>query len=181
AFHVKGQRYSVGDLLGDPSAAGRFVGGAFCIVYLSPRDYHRVHAPVTGPVHTVRHVGGTLLPVNAFGARNYPGLLARNERVVVVQSKNGADVASILVGAVGVGRISLAFDSSVMTNVGRGPTTLRYPPSRAPTLARGEELGIFHLGSTVVVFVAPELGPRLSAVSGQDVRMGRGLGILEAG
>ncbi|MBX3272628.1 MAG: phosphatidylserine decarboxylase [Sandaracinaceae bacterium] len=172
-FLVKGREYSADELLAED--ASRFTGGRFAIVYLSPRDYHRVHAPASGPVHTLRHVGGTLLPVNAFGVASYPNLFARNERVVAFQRAAAGEVATVLVGAIGVGRISVRFEPSVMTNVGRGPTTLRYEASSAPVLARGDELGTFHLGSTAIVLTAPELACELRVSAGDRVRVGRAL------
>ncbi len=173
-FRVKGREYSVDELLGENGA--RFEGGRFAIVYLSPRDYHRVHAPVAGPVHTVRHVGGTLLPVNAFGVEAYPNLFARNERVVVFQRSEWGEVATVLVGAIGVGRISVSFDPTVMTNVGRAPTTLHYPRATAPDLERGQEIGMFHLGSTAIVLTSSEVEAELLVHDGQVVRMGEALG-----
>ena len=170
---VKGREYSVGELLGED--AGRFEGGCFAIVYLSPRDYHRVHAPIAGSVTRVRHVGGTLLPVNSFGVAAYPNLFARNERVVVFQRGSRGEVATILVGAIGVGRISMSFAPSVVTNVGRGPTTIDYPAASAPEIARGQELGMFHLGSTAIVVISPEWSAELSVEPGQVVRMGGAL------
>lgn len=177
-LRIKGREYSVGELLGE--GGERFEGGCFAIVYLSPRDYHRVHAPVRGRVHTVRHIGGTLLPVNAFGVASFPNLFARNERVVVFQQSALGEVATIMVGAVGVGRISVSFDHSVMTNVGRGPTTVRYEADVAPRLARGDELGMFHLGSTAIVLVTPEVGAELTIEAGDPVRMGAALAIGRA-
>lgn len=176
-LHVKGQEYEIGDLLGDPADAERFAGGQFTVVYLSPRDYHRVHAAVSGPVHAVRHVGGTLFPVNAFGVRNYPQLFARNERVAVFQrTERHGEVATVMIGAIGVGRISMSFEASIMTNVGRGPTTQRYDPRSAPHLARGDELGIFHLGSTVVVLTTRAAGDKLRIRAGERVRVGQAIG-----
>lgn len=177
-LHVKGREYEVGELLGDPADAARFEGGSFVVVYLSPRDYHRVHAAVRGPVEAVRHVGGTLLPVNRFGVESYPRLFARNERVAVFQrSEAHGEVATVLVGAIGVGRISLAFDPTVMTNVGRGPTTLRYPPESAPLLERGDELGTFHLGSTVVLLTTREHPLSLRLAAGDRARMGQAMAV----
>ncbi len=177
-IRVKGSDYSVGELLGDPADGARFEGGRFAVVYLSPRDYHRVHAPVAGRVVAARHVGGTLLPVNAFGLENYPQLFARNERVAMFQRSEGfGEVATVMVGAVGVGRISVSFDPTIMTNVGRGPTTVRYDPASGPSLARGDELGMFHLGSTAIVFTSPEHPVDLVPASGSTVRMGRALAV----
>src|SRR5690606_31395787 len=177
-LRVKGQEYEVGELLGDPADAARFEGGVFAVVYLSPRDYHRVHAPVRGPVRAVRHVGGTLFPVNRFGVRSYPRLFARNERVAVFQeSEAHGEVATILVGAIGVGRISLAFDPTIMTNVGRGPTTQRYHTAHAPALARGDELGTFHLGSTVVLLTGPDRPLSMLVRAGDRVRVGQAMAV----
>ncbi|MFK7986933.1 MAG: archaetidylserine decarboxylase [Sandaracinaceae bacterium] len=181
-FTVKGCEYDVGALLGDPADAGRFEGGWYCIVYLSPRDYHRVHAPVGGPVLAVRHVGGTLLPVNGFGVKNYPGLFSRNERVCVFQqSEHHGEVATVMVGAIGVGRISVSFDETIMTNVGRGPTTVRYQPGRGPSLERGGELGKFHLGSTAIVLTGPDHPVQAPWQSGDRVWMGQRLATRSGG
>jgi phosphatidylserine decarboxylase len=177
-IRVKGTDYSVGQLLGDERDGARFEGGSFAVVYLSPRDYHRVHAPVSGRVTAARHVGGTLLPVNSFGVDNYPGLFARNERVAVFQqSETHGEVATVMVGAIGVGRISMSFDATIMTNVGRGPTTVRYHGAEGPVLERGDELGMFHLGSTAIVFTGPDHPVELAVSSGETVRMGRALAI----
>ena len=171
--------------LGDEQATAEYEGGLFAIVYLSPRDYHRVHAPVTGPVTAVRHVPGTLYPVNSIGLSHVPNLFARNERVVVHQrSERHGRVASVMVGAIGVGRISLAFDESVLTNDDR-ESGLRVYGKRAPLLSRGDELGTFHLGSTVIVLIAPDqaaqpgytppTSSRLCVERGATVRMGEPL------
>jgi phosphatidylserine decarboxylase len=85
-LRIKGRAYSVGELLADRWAGSLYAGGQFAVIYLSPRDYHRVHAPVDGRVRSVRHVPGTLFPVNAIGLQHVPKLFARNERVVVEQA-----------------------------------------------------------------------------------------------
>ena len=160
-IRVKGRPYDVGELVGDPSAGPEFEGGRFAVIYLSPRDYHRVHAPVTGPVTAVRYVPGTLFPVNALGVRYVPKLLARNERVAIHQrSAEHGRVVTVMVGAVGVGRIGLSFDDTVITNDGRAPG-LRVYSDHPPQLERGDELGVFHLGSTVVLLLPPGSGHRL--------------------
>jgi phosphatidylserine decarboxylase len=174
-FHVKGRAYDVAEMLGDAAAGAEMVGGLFAVVYLSPRDYHRVHAPVRGRVTAVRHVPGTLFPVNSIGVKHVPKLLARNERVVVhQQSAENGHVVTVLVGAVGVGRISLSFDDSVITN--DGPATgLRVYGEDPPVLERGGELGVFHLGSTVVLLIAPGAPLAFVPVSGDHVQMGAAL------
>ncbi|MFW5877128.1 MAG: archaetidylserine decarboxylase [Myxococcota bacterium] len=170
-LQVKGRDYSVAELLGDEEAARGYAGGTFFIVYLSPRDYHRVHAPVTGSVELLRHVPGTLWPVNSIGLQHVPNLFARNERVAVAQRTDRFGlVTSVLVGAMGVGRIGLSFDD-LRTNTGRAGGVRRYDGT-APVIERGDELGVFHLGSTVIVFLPPGRGIRLEHRSGDVVRMG---------
>ena len=179
-FLVKGQTYDVGELLGDPAAGTAYEGGSCAIVYLSPRDYHRVHAPVSGPVTAVRHVPGTLFPVNAIGLEHVPKLFARNERVAIhQQSERHGGVATIMVGAIGVGRITVSFDPSVVTNDGREPG-LRTYESDAPYLERGDELGVFHLGSTAIVLVPPSVPLSFGDLTGNHVRMGDAIARMEA-
>lgn len=176
-FRVKGRSYDVGTLLGDARDAPRFEGGKFAIIYLSPRDYHRVHAPVDGPVRLVRHVGGTLFPVNRIGLDHIPQLFAKNERVAVLQeSSSHGEVATILVGAIVVGGITLSFDSAVRTNDGPPRGTVRYLEGREPMLSRGDELGAFQVGSTVIVFLTRNAGIELVVEPGTVIRMGQAIG-----
>jgi phosphatidylserine decarboxylase len=153
---VKGRAYEVGDLLGDASAADRFAGGSFAVIYLAPPDYHRVHAPLAGDVELVRYVPGTLYPVNSIG-EHVPRLFARNERMVVHQrSHDLGEVVTILVGAIGVGRVTLDFAADLSTNrSGAGAEARRYRAGEV-ALERGDDLGTFHLGSTVVLLIDRE-------------------------
>jgi len=172
SFLVKGRRYDVAELLGDAAAGAEFEGGQFAVIYLSPRDYHRVHAPIDGPVTAIRHIPGTLFPVNSIGMTHVPKLLSRNERLAVHQrSELQRRVTTVLVGAVGVGRISVSFDDSILTNDGR-PAGLRVYGDSPPLLARGAELGVFHLGSTVVLLIAPGQPLALLPRAGDRIRMG---------
>ena len=173
-FLIKGHEYEVGELLGAPEEAALFRGGSFFIVYLSPRDYHRVHAPVDGRIQRARHVGGTLYPVNSIGLQYVPKLFARNERVVTVQASPFGAVATVMVGAIGVGRISMSYDARITTNRGRPAGTLDYQ-ERGPTVSRGGELGRFHLGSTAIVLLGPEHRFRFTVKPGTHVRMGQAI------
>jgi phosphatidylserine decarboxylase len=179
-FLVKGQEYGVGELLGAPEEAELFRGGTFFIVYLAPRDYHRVHAPVDGRVKRARHVDGTLYPVNTIGARYVPKLFARNERVVTVQSSRFGTVATVMVGAIGVGRISMSYDARIVTNRGPNAGLLDYH-DRGPALTRGGEIGRFHLGSTAIVLLGPEHRFKFEIEAGTHVRMGQAIARLEDG
>jgi phosphatidylserine decarboxylase len=168
---VKGQPYDVGELVGDPRDAARYAGGEFAVVYLAPRDYHRVHAPADGQITLVRGLSGDLYPVNAIGERHIPQLFVKNQRAAIVIDTPGLGrVTVVMVGAVIVGRITVSV-------LGGSDVPPGLHPQEPPTpVRRGDEIGIFHLGSTVVLLLEPglavarELGP---------VRMGESL--LRAG
>ncbi|MEM7437484.1 MAG: archaetidylserine decarboxylase [Myxococcota bacterium] len=173
-LQVKGHRYTAADLLGDADAAERYQGGHYFIVYLSPRDYHRVHAPTSGEVRSVRYVPGTLFPVNRIGTDHIPQLFARNERLAIVQEGHvHGNVTTIMVGAIGVGRIELSFDD-VQTNRGDTPGLRTYvdPPI---TRERGDELGVFHLGSTAIVMIPSGYDVEFRAEMGAAVKVGEGI------
>lgn len=146
-LRVKDQDYNASDLIGED--ADPYVGGSFAIVYLAPRDYHRVHAPVDGHVSLVRGISGDLYPVNVLGERHAPPLLVTNERVVVfIETTEFGRVAVVLVGAMNVGRITVSLMAGRAVPPGDRPFS---PPVR---VARGDEIGTFHLGSTVVLLVS---------------------------
>jgi phosphatidylserine decarboxylase len=169
---VKGASYSIEALLGSAEDAAPFHRGAHATLYLSPAMYHRVHSPVDGRVVAWRCVPGRLFPVNAVGVRSVPGLFTRNERVALfVDTDAHGPVAMVLVGAANVGRMSLAF-ADLVTNRGRpGGLTV---PAEPVALTRGDEIGAFHLGSTVVLLLAdPGLAP--AATAGDLVRVGQAL------
>lgn len=178
-FVVKGQRYDAAELLGNTEDAARYAGGCYLVVYLSPRDYHRVHSPVEGVVRRVRHIPGTLFPVNEFGVKHVPLLFAKNERVVVfVETEPFGNVAVVMVGAMIVGRITLTFEGPARPPL-NGPVVERwYEPGQVPVLNRGDELGAFRLGSTVVLLLPPP--PRGTytispGVVGTHVRVGQAI------
>jgi phosphatidylserine decarboxylase len=147
-FVVKGRPYSVEELVGDRREARRLLGGAGFVVYLSPRDYHRVHAPVSGQVRRIRSMPGDYFPVNAIGMRHVSNLFCRNRRVAIeMDADGGGRVTVVMVVAMIVGRITtLGVDAR---DVPFGEH-LFDPPLR---VERGDEIGVFHLGSTAVVLV----------------------------
>jgi phosphatidylserine decarboxylase len=169
---VKGSRYALAALLGSEQDRALFASGVHATLYLSPAMYHRVHSPVDGEVVAWRYLPGRLYAVNALGVRSVPGLLARNERVVVrMETQAHGAVAVVLVGATNVGRIGLAF-AGLVTNRGHRPGETR-PPRPIP-LRRGDELGVFNLGSTVVLLAEDgALAP--AAAEGGMVRVGEAL------
>jgi len=164
---VKGRPYDVADLVGDPKEAARLVAGSFSVVYLSPRDYHRVHSPVDGAISLIRGIPGDLYPVNAIGERHVPRLFVRNNRVVfAIDTKGLGRVVVVMVGAVIVGRISATSIDAPAVPPGDHPFD---PPHE---VKRGDEIGVFHLGSTAVLLV--EQGITLARSVG-PVRYGESL------
>lgn len=150
-FQAKGHDYSLYDLLGGDSAlASEFTNGQFATIYLSPRDYHRVHMPVTGTLRETRYVPGDLFSVNEATANGVPNLFARNERLVCVFDTEHGPAAVILVGAMIVAGIETVFSGQV-TPLPKQVVTTDYQRTAPITLEKGDELGRFLLGSTVVL------------------------------
>lgn len=152
-FSVKGRPYDVEELVGDGADAQRYAGGQGCVVYLSPRDYHRVHSPVPGRVELVRSMPGDYYPVNSVGVRHVHNLFVRNRRVAIVidtpKESGLGRVTVVMVAAMVVGRITVTGIDA--RDVPTGVHTL----SPALEVERGDEIGIFRLGSTAVVFFEP--------------------------
>ena len=149
-FQAKGQDYSLQTLLGDDKAlTAEFDGGSFATIYLSPRDYHRVHMPVDGTLRSMTYVPGKLFSVNTTTAENVRSLFARNERAICVFDTEFGPMAMILVGAMIVAGIETVWDGQVAPPP-RQITTRNYPQD-APSLKKGEEMGRFKLGSTVIL------------------------------
>ncbi len=184
-LQVKGRPYSVAALLDDEALAPRFEGGAFATLYLSPRDYHRLHAPVAGEVIAARHVPGALWPVNSAGIQFVDGLFARNERIVVSMrpsQSSGAPADAVLamvaVGATMVGKVRLTFDD-LATNDGDEARVRAYDPPHA--LAKGAEWGRFEFGSTVVLLATPGWAHLAAQPPGTPLRVGARIGSVGYG
>jgi phosphatidylserine decarboxylase len=179
-FQAKGHNYTCAALLaGDSAAAAQFQGGSFATIYLSPRDYHRIHMPCDGTLQRMVYVPGDLFSVNPTTARGVPGLFARNERVVCHFATPHGPMALVLVGATIVGSMATVWHGLI--NPPRRPqvTTWDYGSvdTPAPFLRQGAEMGRFLLGSTVVLLWPPgamEFNPAWGATS--PVRMGQELG-----
>lgn len=149
-FQTKGLEYSVIDLVKENEWAQAVEGGVSMTTYLCPTDYHRVHSPVTGDIVFVKHIPGELWPVNGLYLKTFPKLFVTNERLVVgIQTPKGKAVV-VMVGATNVGKMTLSFDPTVVTNrpSSRAVNDRFYNPSVG--IKKGQELGIFHMGSTVI-------------------------------
>ncbi len=157
-FQAKGHSYSLLELVGgDAQRAAPFMGGSFATIYLSPKDYHRVHMPIAGTLKEMVYVPGRIFSVNHLTAENVPELFARNERVVCIFDTERGPMAMILVGAMIVASIETVW-AGMVTPPKRMLKTTRYDEAaRAPIhLKKGEEMGRFKLGSTVIVLFGPD-------------------------
>jgi phosphatidylserine decarboxylase len=179
-LQIKGRRYSLDRLLQDGQEAARFEGGAYATLYLSPRDYHRIHAPLAGAVARATLVPGRLLPVFEEALLKVDELFARNERLITyLDSPDAGRVAVVKVGATLVGRISVAYDPEIHTNEsGQVTRPIAYDPPHL--LQKGAELGAFELGSTVVLVCEPERVRLEGLKLGGFVRMGQRIGTIRA-
>ncbi len=171
---VKGHTYTVGALLGmNPAEVSR---GTlyYWVIYLAPRDYHRVHAPVSGSLHSVRHVPGTLFPVNALGVRFVPALFTRNERVVFSGAQHdGSPWALSMVGALGVG--SIAVNAKVAKNLCVSGQDGARSAVVNHEIRKGSEIGAFKLGSTVILGLVSDAQLSSKVRVGSVCRMGEPL------
>lgn len=172
---AKGRRYRVEELLAGVGDLGPYRGGQFGTIYLSPRDYHRVHAPIDGTVEKIVHIPGTLFPVNSIGVTHVHKLFARNERVAFVHSSAEGPLCSLMIGAIGVGRITTSL-GPLQTNRGVAPSRPKTHACEA-RLNKGDELGVFHLGSTVILFLSRKRASGLQWLQpmGAQLRMGQAL------
>lgn len=171
---IKGRDYGLAELLGSDQEADAFRSGRYVTVYLSPRDYHRVHFPLDGKVVGWRYIPGALYPVNRLGLSRVDRLFATNERLVTLMETEAAGlVAVVMVGATSVGHIQVTYDP-IRTN--HPPRVAREVRLEAPVAVRkGDELGRFNLGSTVVLLVQGERMRMSGLTDGQPVRMGEEL------
>lgn len=174
---IKGNLCSLATLFGGEDLANQFYGGSFACFYLSPSDFHHVHAPTAGRLIRVRWIPGALWPVNSWGIRKIPGLFGLNERVVLLMESENGPVALVMVGALNVGSISLKCAESPYGSFpwDRALQDRGLQPSIA--IARGERLGTFHLGSSVLL-VVPASNPHTATIASLEldsIKMGASL------
>lgn len=178
-FQAKGQSFTAIELLGgDGDEAARYAGGSFATLYLSPKDYHRIHMPLAGSLRRMLHVPGRLFSVSPPTTRAVPRLFARNERVACCFDTESGPMALVLVGALNVASIETVWAGEITPPRGRRIQTWSYEPGEV-RLEKGAEAGRFNMGSTVILLFAegrvrwdPEYRP------GAVVRMGNKLATL---
>jgi phosphatidylserine decarboxylase len=174
---AKGIDYRAEDLLADRAAAERLAGGAYATLYLSPRDYHRIHFPLGGRITGWRYAPGRLWPVNPASVNSVPGLFCVNERLVTLLETPLGACAVVAVGATVVGRVHASYDPGVpLTNRPGARFAGHDYPTPIP-VEKGQELGAFEMGSTVILlFERGRVALRPEVVSGARVRVGMPIG-----
>jgi phosphatidylserine decarboxylase len=176
-LQAKGRSYRLVELLAAQPWAKDFEGGSFATIYLAPFNYHRVHMPVRGDLRETVYVPGRLFSVNAVTASLVPKLFARNERVLTLFDSQFGKVALVLVGALNVGSMSTVWAADITPAARRVITRL---PPRQVSLEKGEEMGRFNMGSTVILLFQKDRASFSAGVrAGAIVRLGQSLGTLE--
>lgn len=170
-LQVKGCHYDLFGLLRESSMVRRFENGTYLTLYLSPQDYHRIHAPTELHITDLSYMPGTLLPVNPPSVRWNPGLYTQNERIIIYADSQFGPLAIILVGANCVGSISLTFHDFRTNRFGRGPMRLNF--EHPVNVNKADELGAFEMGSTVILLFVPDRVKLEFAKEGTPVRMGQ--------
>lgn len=159
-IQAKGFNYSLVSLLGgDKETAEPFQGGKFSCIYLAPKDYHRIHMPMAATLRKMIYVPGELFSVNPLTANNVPNLFSRNERVVAIFDTEHGPFSMVLVGATIVASIETTWAGTITPPAGKDIFTWTYPAEGVDAIhfAKGDEMGRFKLGSTVVSTFAPNM------------------------
>jgi Phosphatidylserine decarboxylase len=180
-LQAKGHNFSLTTLLGGVAErATQFNNGLFSTIYLSPKDYHRIHMPLDGTLKEMVYIPGRLYPVNNPSARTVPGLFARNERVAVIFDTEAGPMAMVLVGALFVGSIETVWAGEI-TPPQRGFVHYwRYSGDSALTLKKGEEMGRFNMGSTVILlFGESAVKFKQELKTGAELKMGKQIGTMQ--
>jgi phosphatidylserine decarboxylase len=182
-LQAKGHDYSLRALLaGNPAWERSFIGGSFATIYLAPYNYHRIHMALAGELREACYVPGKLFSVNRTTAQLVPGLFSRNERVFCGFDVGGMPWGIVLVGALNVGSMATVWHGDVTPRKHREVTALPVTDSIAPTtLAKGDEMARFNMGSTVILLFPPGAAEWASdLIAGRTLRMGERIGTLRS-
>jgi len=176
-LQAKGKKYTLSALLGgDEQLTQTFANGRFCTIYLAPKDYHRIHMPFDGELQSMVHVPGRLFSVNPSTVNHVDNLFARNERVISVFSTAFGPLAVIMVGAIIVASIETVWAGEITPRRGQ-ISRFHYGQSKTIALKRGEEMGRFKLGSTVILLLPPNSGQWAETCkAGRATCMGESIG-----
>ena len=179
-FQAKGFSYSALDLIGGrPADASEFDNGQFATLYLSPRDYHRIHMPLDATLTSMHYVPGRLFSVAPHTVRTVPRLFARNERVVALFDTPAGKLAMVLVGAINVAAIETVWAGLVTPPTASKIAHKDYPQSSQQAFSKGEEMGRFNMGSTVILLMQQGVTWQPHLTEGSAVKMGQLIGQFE--
>ena len=167
-LQAKGKEYTVQDLLANDPVCSQLAEGYFSTIYLSPRDYHRIHMPLGGHLQRMIHVPGRLFSVAPYTVRQVPGLFARNERVISVFQTDSGPLVMVLVGAMLVSSTETVWAGEVTPTKNKNVTVKDYPDKNI-SLSKGEEMGRFNMGSTVILLMPPNAIGSLNGLGAGDV------------
>lgn len=174
-IQTKGVLYSLVDLVGKETAS-LFEDGFFVTIYLSPADYHRIHVPISGKIKAFSYFSGNLWPVNSFGVKHIGGLFALNERIVTpIEGEQGV-VGLVKVGATVVGKIKVDF--SELASNSKRPTQLNLPVVPERSCRKGEEIGRFQLGSTIILLFEKDRFKPHGIETGDPIHLGQLIGSM---
>lgn len=174
-FQAKGFDFSVAELIGDEIEAQKYTNGQFATVYLSPRDYHRVHMPLSGTLRETVHIPGRLFSVAPFTVEAVPRLFARNERLVCHFDGEHGPFAVVMVGAMLVSSVETVWSGLEIPPYASTITHKHWLEKRI-RLERFAEMGRFNMGSTVILLLPPAHSAKLSVVANDSVRVGQPIG-----
>ena len=179
-LQAKGKDYSLQDLLANDPVCSGLGNGYFSTIYLSPRDYHRIHMPIGGQLERMIHVPGRLFSVAPYTVRQVPGLFARNERVISIFTTESGPLVMVLVGAMLVSSTETVWAGEVTPSKNKGVTVTDYPGKNI-TLSKGDEMGRFNMGSTVILLMPSGTVEGLEDLhAGTAVKVGQKLAVLPA-
>jgi len=177
-LQAKGKDYSVQDLLASDPVCSQLADGYFSTIYLSPKDYHRIHMPLTGRLQRMIHVPGRLFSVAPYTARHVSRLFTRNERVITVFDTDAGPLVMVLVGAMLVSSTETVWAGEVTPTKNKEVTVKDYS-SENISLAKGDEMGRFNMGSTVILLMPQgALKSQIKLSSGDVVNVGQTLGAI---
>ncbi len=176
---IKDLQYSLQELVGPSWNLEDYLSGGFLTIYLAPYNYHRIHSPIDGQVNQVAYIPGALWPVNTWSVNHIPGLFVVNERLIVEVEGAIGKALVVMVGATNVGRITLDFHADIIGNAWPQSRDKVWRPQGPLPIGKGEGLGCFELGSTVVVILSSQLAdkvdPALLKPGNRIMRMGQRL------
>ena len=171
-FQAKGRQYSTSELLAD-KASEELKNGSFVTIYLSPKDYHRIHMPCDGSLRSMKYIPGNLFSVNKKTVNNVDRVFARNERLVCFFDTDFGEMVFVLVGAIFVGSMETSWEGQITPPYTKLVKTYDYK-NREIKLFKGDELGRFNMGSTVIILL-PKDSPEMNLHAEQQLKMGQSL------